>query len=67
MSDALRRELEAAGAELAAADAQREQALARISAALKANEVDRAVPLREAARLARVSRVTAYRLLERQA
>ncbi len=65
MSDALRSELEAAGAELAVADEAREKALARIAAALKSNETDRAVPLREAARVAGVSRVTAYRLLGR--
>ena len=63
MSDELRAALTAAGKELAKADAARDRALEKVAAALKA--ADGEVPVREMSRLAGVSHVTAYRLLER--
>lgn len=62
MTDDLRVQLLAAGAKLAAADQARAEAMVDVEAALRASHGR--MPLKEAASLAGVSRVTAYRLLE---
>lgn len=63
MSDQLRAELEAAGRDIAAAEAGRAKALERVAIAVKAAEGE--VPIREMARLTGVSHVTLYKMLEK--
>lgn len=61
--DNLRQALAAAGETFAEADAARERALEQVIPLLVA-AVDAGVPKAEAARLAQVSRTTAYKLLD---
>lgn len=61
--DGLREALAAAGETFAAADAARDRALAEVVPLLVA-AVDAGVSKAEAARLAQVSRTTAYKLLD---
>lgn len=63
VGDGLRARLQAAGKRLATADAERRAALGEIAAAMKDGRAE--LNIKEMAEMAGVSRVTAYRLLEK--